>query len=101
MEQIAYGPLALQPRQFWALTPAEFVSLCAGYRWREDHTMAHLAWQTAYLLQPWGFSGSARELLGKPDATAEETAFDAALGVTPSYEQVMALQREKGLAKSG
>lgn len=43
----------LTPDQFWSLTIAELLLAIEanGERYRED--MEKLAWQTAYLLQPW------------------------------------------------
>lgn len=100
MEQIAYGPLALLPETFWALTPREFVDLCAGHHWREERLMSQLAWQTAYLLRPYGFEGTGASLLGNvSDQTSEVAAVDSIIGASPSYEDVMAAQRAKGLAK--
>ena len=49
---MAYGPLALTPEQFWALTHCEFVLLCEGYKERAKVARGRDAWMLANILQP-------------------------------------------------
>lgn len=46
-EPIAYGPLALRPREFEELQPHEFYLLLEGYRWRQEQEENKTAYFTA------------------------------------------------------
>lgn len=52
LKKTAYGPLQLKPHEFWRLTLGEFNDLFEGWKWRDEHDMEMLAWQTAHLLAP-------------------------------------------------
>ncbi|MCK9254103.1 MAG: hypothetical protein WDA72_11050 [Desulfomonilia bacterium] len=43
----------LLPREFWRLTPAEFLLYLDGWQWREDQRWYRTAWQTAWIINHW------------------------------------------------
>lgn len=43
----------LLPREFWRLTPAEFLLYLEGWQWREDQAWLKTAWQTAHIVNHW------------------------------------------------
>ncbi|MDT7040879.1 hypothetical protein [Candidatus Nitronereus thalassa] len=56
MRKIAYGPLALKPWEFEALTYAEFHQMIKGYLWRVEDEDLRLderdSWRIAHLTAP-------------------------------------------------
>jgi hypothetical protein len=49
---LAYGPLTLQPNEFWALTFHELMLLVKGLQSRQARLRERDAWLLANLLQP-------------------------------------------------
>ena len=50
LKRIAYGALALRPREFWDLTVAELSDLAAGHNFRDERQWERMAWVVSHLL---------------------------------------------------
>lgn len=73
MEPTAFGPLALRPREFLAMTPAEFRALLDGWEWRMNAQVEREATWVAALMNASGHMKRAitpAELLGRPTTPA-------------------------------
>jgi len=51
---VAYGPLALKPWEFEALTPGEVLQLHAGYQWRLTHPAPEAVWLATVIVNLFG-----------------------------------------------
>lgn len=88
---MAYGPLALLPEQFWALTYRQFWLLVDGCKERGERQKKRDAWLLANLLQPYS-----KEQL-RPGMFLGEDTHTGWKQITPEeYEQILA--RKKRIA---
>lgn len=91
---IAYGPLALMPDTFYALTPSEFYDLIEGYRLRRQIEQQERSYFVSWIIAPHVKKAIPPDVIYKPLAPRREIS-EAELAKDRAYFMAMD-RRQRG-----